>query len=242
MAIRVFRKAAIAASAALLLGGIATPAFADSAPNGSSEITEYPGISDSVVADLNAGFDRVGVAGAARAGLFAKWAAGEQFDSFTDAAPVSIETFRVGITDFTRDVYADGSVSVTSVERPTVPSNASGGISPQIAGISGCKYLLSTGVASYSNCKISKDSAVLYMSFRANYQRWSRGSGAQLANSWDWDLQSSGASCAKTSLAGVTSTKVQMRASCNFPAGVGSSNPYLLLSVSSSSAKVTSNY
>lgn len=227
MSNRFAKIAATTAIAFLAVAGGALPAHADDAP-----------IAPGTLSDLTASFDELGVAPSAREGLLEIYAAGGVWDNSSGVAPLSVDDYRVGITDFVRTVYPDGSVSLTSVERPTTPTTD--GISSRA--ITGCVYNLSTGVASYTNCMVKKNNGVLTEMFHASYARWSGGSSASLTNTWDWDIQAAGAACSKDSLGNNTSNTVRIRAYCTVTAGIGSAYPYLEITATTSGASDNANW
>lgn len=220
-----------------VIGGVAALFLATSGALPASA-TEPPDIDPATLNDLTSSLTQLGVDPSMIDGLLAKYAAGEAWDNSSGTAPVSISEYRQGITDYERAVYPDGSVSVTSVEHPTEVGTA---VSSRSA-ISECTYLLSTGVASYTNCKIEKNNGVLTMMFHANYYQYSGGAGASLTNTWDWDIQAAGGACQKDSLSAPSATKVRLRAYCTIISGIGSSYPYLDLDVTSGSANVNANW
>lgn len=215
--------------ALLITGGVALPAQAE----------EAPPINPNTLSQLRANFNQLGVDPSKQEGLLVKYEAGDVFDNSSGVTPVSVTDYRVGITNYERSVYADGSVSLTSVEHPTTPT-ASGGISPM--GLSGCTYMLSAGVATFSNCKVEKNNGVLTMMYHASYWQAASGAGVSLANAWDWNIQAAGGACSKDSLGTPTSTKARLRAYCTVVTGIGSSYPYLDLDVTKTSANVNANW
>ena len=224
-------------STRLVISGIAAVLLAASGslPASASDASE---IDPETLSDLTSNLTQLGVDPDMIDGLLAKYADGEAWDNSSGIAPVSVSEYRQGITDYERSVFPDGSVSITSVEHPTEDGTT---VSTRSA-ISGCTYLLSTGVASYSNCKIEKNNGVLTMMFHANYYQYSGGAGASLANTWDWDIQAAGGACQKDYLGAPSSTKVRLRAYCTIVSGIGSSYPYLDLDVTSGSANVNANW
>ncbi|PVW05150.1 hypothetical protein DEA06_05125 [Microbacterium sp. Gd 4-13] len=176
----------------------------------------------------------------AQHGLLEKYAAGVAFEDASGGTPVTVENYRLGITDYTRSVFADGSVALESVERPDIPTTGTGG--PSARGISGCAYQLSAGVATYSNCKVEKSITTLTMWFRGGHWRYAGGHGASVTNTWGWDIQAVGASCAFQSLQSVTSTQARLRASCTVAGGWGSTNPWVELQSTSTGANVNANW
>lgn len=227
-----FRHAKYLATAAIVLlavSGAALPAQAE----------EAPPIAPDTLAQLNANFDEVGVAPSARASLLRKYAEGQNWDNSSGAAPVTVDHYSVGITDFTRDVYADGSATLTSIEHPN-PQMTSMGISPM--SLNGCSYYYGAGVATWSNCEVYKNNIILTMSYHANYWQYSGGSGVDLTNTWNWDIQAAGGACSKDYLGTPTAHKARLRAYCTVITGIGSSYPYLDLDVTQSSATVNANW
>lgn len=227
--ISVARKAIITTTLALtFVGGLAVPANAEEAP-----------IPPDVLAELNENFDELGVAPEARDGLLERYANGETWDNSSGVEPVTTETYRIGVTDYSREVYADGSVSLTSVEMPLAPTT-----SGEIAalGISECSYSLSAGVAIWSNCKIEKNNGVLTMWFRAGLWRGPGTFGTSVTNDWDWDIQAAGGACSKEYLGNPTGTKSRLRAFCTVVTGIGSAYPYVDLDVGAMDAAVNANW
>lgn len=108
-----------------LVGGTALPVHAE------EEFT----IPSDILAELNAKFDELGVDPTKREGLLEKYADGEAFDSSSGIDPVSTDDYRMGITDYVREVFPDGSVSLTSIERPARPEKP-GEVTTY--GLSGC--------------------------------------------------------------------------------------------------------
>lgn len=228
MSHRFAKLLATATIALVAVTGGTLPAHAEDAP-----------IAPETLSYLTASFNELGVAPSARGGLLEKYAAGGVFDNSSGVAPISVDDYRVGITDYVREVYPDGSVSLTSVERPTTPTSTEG---ITAFAISGCSYSLSTGVASYTNCLVKKNNGVLTELFHANYSRWSGGSSASLTNTWDWDIQAAGGACSKEMLGNTTSNTVRIRAYCTVVAGIGSAYPYLELTATPSGATDAANW
>lgn len=228
---RTIKFALSGAAAALILGATVIPAHAEATPP----------IDPNTLAQLTANFDLLGVDPAKQEGLLEKYADGESFDNAESSGvkPVSKSAYHEGITDYKREVYPDGSVTLTSVEHPTKPTKSSD-ITPY--GISGCTYSLNTGVASYRNCQIYKNNVVLTEWFHADYYQYSGGAGASLTNTWDWDIQAAGGACSKDYLGTPTSTKARIRAYCTVVTGIGSTYPNLDLDVTKTSATVNANW
>lgn len=189
-----------------------------------------------VLQRLNSSFDELGVAREAREGLLDAYARGETWGSSSGAEPVRTESYRVGDSEYRREVFADGSVSLTSMEMPLEETRTS------TRGLSGCSYLLSAGVATWSNCKVEKNNGLLTMWFRAGYWRGAGTFGTKITNTWDWDLESAGASCTKDYLGNPTGQKSRMRATCTVVGGLGTGTPFLDLDVTANSAAVNANW
>lgn len=223
---------AIGTIAILAVLGLSTPAHADEAPPIAPETLSF----------LTDKFDELGVAESARQGLLEKYANDVPWDNMSGEEPISTEEYRIGITDYHRMLYPDGSVVLETMEKPDVPTvtGPSGTLSPMA--ISGCSYIYSAGVASYSNCEIKRDAGTLMMMFHANYWQSAYGAGASLANSWDWDIQAAAGTCALNSLGAVTATQVRIRAYCAITSGIGSNYPYLDLVVTRTSATLGYNW
>ena len=220
------------ASALVLSGMLAGPATAD-------EPAAVAAPSSEAIAELQANLDELGVDASVREALIEKFSAGDLFDSQTGAAPLTTESYREGVTNYSRSIYADGSVSLTSVEQPEL-TDTSGAVA---RGVSGCAYSLNTGVTSWSNCKVEKKNGLLTMWYKAGYWRSSNGRfGTAIANTWDWDVNSVGANCQQNYLANPTSTKSRMRAACDVAAGYGGGAPYLDLDITASNVAVNANW
>jgi len=196
-------------------------------------------IPSDVLASLNAGFDELSVAPEVREGLLEAYAKGKAWDNSSGSEPVTTKNYRVGITEFTRKVYADGSVSLTSVE---VPLQATTGRIGKRSAPGGCTYGLNAGIATWSNCKVEKNNGVLTMWYRAGYWRGPGVYGTSITNTWDWDIQAAGVACSKDYLGNPTSQKSRLRAYCTLLAGIGSAYPYLDLDVTATTASVNANW
>ncbi|MCC4909083.1 hypothetical protein [Microbacterium sp. cx-59] len=114
-------------------------------------------------------YDRYGVDDATQQRLIQVLESGELLDSMTSGAePVStVETDAEGSTEII-STFEDGSISVTSLEKPSVaPSD--GTVAPRA--VSGCTLYNGGGFASYSNCLVSNGNGTTSLQFRADYSR-----------------------------------------------------------------------
>ena len=102
---------------------------------------------------------------ATRENLLAKYAAGEVWDSMNDSEPVSVEERQDGETQITTSRYKDGSVSVSTLERPEAEQK--GTISP--LKVAGCRVSSSNGVTDYTGCWASESSILISAGFTVNY-------------------------------------------------------------------------
>lgn len=71
-----------------------------------------------------------------------------------DAVPVTVQRYRQNGADYTRQVYADGSVALTSVQSPA-STRVAGGMTTMGSSVSGCVFSRSGTVDWYRNCKVS---------------------------------------------------------------------------------------
>lgn len=174
----------------------------------------------------------------------AKYEAGEVLDAFTGAAPVSTDVVVRGESKWTVERFADGSYDATSIQGE-VAAESSG---RQARGINGCRYSMSAGVATYSNCRADKNMVYLSMAFTITYSQWSGGS--SIGSASNWDIQAIGASCSKAEF-GVTASRgyssaspavARLKASCTMVTGIASSTPYIEARIAPTSASVAANW
>ena len=223
---------------------VAAPAAAESAPSlvvAVASDTLLPEFEEAALAKM----DELGVESSKRAALLAKMATRAVLDSdpASGIAPVSVSEYRVGITDYTRSVWPDGSVTLDNLERPMTPSYTGGlpggSISPTY--ISECSYALSAGVASYSNCKIGHNTLWYFFWFKASYWQSASGSAISSVSSWDWQLDSLVDSCPLDFVGKVDNNNARLRSFCTFAEG-GGGYKWVHLTVTKTSATQSSNY
>jgi hypothetical protein len=124
---------------------------------------------DSVIRQVEARFDELGVEEDARAGLLAKIISGELPDSDAGASPVSTQTSTTGDVTITRSVFEDGSVTVSEVPAD-VAASSSNGIRP--LGITGCSSYSNGGQVTRSNCKVAYDALTWSGSYYLTTMGW----------------------------------------------------------------------
>jgi hypothetical protein len=103
-----------------------------------------------------------GVAPEVRAQLIEKYLKGEQLDAEKGIDPVSETTSVKGRNTVTRYVYADGSVAISTVERPT-EGDRSG------RNIEGCQHSVDRDSHTYKNCHVGWDAASWSVGYFADY-------------------------------------------------------------------------
>lgn len=111
-----------------------------------------------------------GVNTATQTALVGKLSAGEILDSARGGVPISTSDQSTAAQSILVDTYADGSISVSTLERPSV---AKLGIAP--LAITGCSVSSGAGYASYSNCLVQQSNGTVTLQFRANYSRFTGG-------------------------------------------------------------------
>ena len=154
------RSMAVVAAAALLAASASTATASD----GSLALDEAD------IVQLTEFFEGYGVPPATQSVLLIKLAAGEIWDSLSpDATPVSVEQYETDTSAVRIDTYDDGSIGVTSADRPQ-PEPPAGTI-PPLATLTGCTASPSGTTRIRTNCKVGHSTGIITMHFRANY-RW----------------------------------------------------------------------
>ncbi|GCD18725.1 hypothetical protein GXP71_01525 [Cellulomonas sp. H30R-01] len=89
------------------------------------------------------------------------------------AAPVATSTItRSGATERV-ETFNDGSIRVSSFEKPSSLGRTTG-VKPLAAtNLSGCSVTSGSGFVTYKNCLVSSGDGFRYMSFRATYEKYS---------------------------------------------------------------------
>ena len=157
----------IALAAALTMAAGTAPAFA--APSAAPSL-EQPaaeaGITEELIGEARAFLAEYGVDAATADELIRKFEAGEKWDSLSGAKPVTTETSMVGSSERTVARFADGSLSVSSIQMPsaTTPSGAD-----SIQDVSECSYAYVDGVEYYDNCLVDFFVFPIKMGFRADF-------------------------------------------------------------------------
>ncbi len=145
--------------------GAASPAMAESSPAGTSE--QIPA---AALADVDQHLQGLGVSSSDREGLIDSLIRGEAWDSMNGAKPVSVDSTTPGKT-VTR--FADGSITVSSVEQPSrISSSDTKGVSraAKLAPPRGCKALPnSKGWIRRADCTVKVDLVLIMLAFEADY-------------------------------------------------------------------------
>lgn len=179
-------------------------------------------------------------------------------DSLSGEEAVATETHEKDGYRVTTQTFADGSESVTGVEigveatpaqlaqmvaeaEPYVPDEYDGGgpiAVPMATGIDQCTYGNSAGVHYAQNCHVYYHGISWSSSFRANYQQWSGGSGAQYINGTYNTVTFTGCISQEEVVSMDSGTRVRYR--FNFMPACWASVPFWLdLKVTSTSAYAT---
>lgn len=150
-------KATVIGSVAALLVGVGAGAYASPTLAGPR-------------AELEAALSELGVSPSSSESLVAKWEAGIAWESLTQGAePVTSATTYAAGTATTREVFADGSVTVTVVDLPAEP--APGGVGPRA--LTGCVYASGNSYqANYVGCKVHRNSGVVNAYFLSDYTKF----------------------------------------------------------------------
>ena len=147
----------VVAATSVFVASSASVAVAAPAPGAST---------DAVVAELRDRFQSVGISSDVQDRLIEKVLSGAALDADTEATPVSSETTKVDGFEKTRNVYADGSVAIGSVETPQEESG--GGFSTK--SIRDCSHRVDrAGTNIYTGCEIAWDAATWSVSWTADY-------------------------------------------------------------------------
>jgi hypothetical protein len=136
---------------------------------------------DALVASLRDRLRSFGVATDVENQLVEKFLAGKELDADTEATPVSSKTITVSGVEKTRNVYADGSVGIGSIQLP-IAQPSDGGISTR--SIRGCNHRVdSHGTHINVGCEIAWDAATWSVSWTADYDYNGNGSAITSAKS-----------------------------------------------------------
>ncbi|MGK3708875.1 hypothetical protein [Arthrobacter sp. IK3] len=156
-------KCSVALAAALGLAASAAPAVAAPA-SVPAEATPAAGSAAAMAQDARTFLAEYGVDQPTIDALIASFEAGQTWDSLSGAEPVSTEAISEAGADKTVARYADGSVAVTSIQKPAA---VQGGVAPQ--GVSDCKYARIGAEEHYDDCLVDFWAGLIYMGFRADY-------------------------------------------------------------------------
>ncbi len=149
-----------------------------------------------------------------------------------DALPVRSESFETDAAHVTRSYFADGSVTVSTLEKPSEL-----GAGAQRA--ASCTTDSWTGVTYYNNCLVTGDNGTVYLSFRTNYMVQHSGYDKITSSGWNASQSAVGATCGTPSLDSYVDwetysapARLGYRTHCTF-LGIGSWNMFLYLYVQS---------
>jgi len=197
---------------------VASPAAATESP---SESTVE--LSANELQQLRSFLHENGVSGPTQKALLTKLQRGEPWDSLRpDASPVSEETTLHDRHATTRAVYADGSIVITSVSKPTPESSGEGDVSP--LSVEACSVRNSPPYAVYyDSCRADVNYGIIRMGFYFNYQQITS-LGAKITSYWGRFQHCFGCTLSDHRLERWSDTQVRYSAECNiafkgFPAG-----------------------
>lgn len=152
-----------------------------------------------------------------------RWPQPSDYDSLRpDASPVSEETTLHDRHATTRAVYADGSIVITSVSKPTPESSGEGDVSP--LSVEACSVRNSPPYAVYyDSCRADVNYGIIRMGFYFNYQQITS-LGAKITSYWGRFQHCFGCTLSDHRLERWSDTQVRYSAECNiafkgFPAG-----------------------
>jgi len=130
-------------------------------------------------------FTSQGVQSATQDALIAKLDSGSLLDSMSQSVePTSTTSVQTATELVSRSVYPDGSVAVTSLEKPAVTAGGAkaGSRSLQPQQITGCKESNGGGYVVESNCKVEIATGPYDLWFNATYERYTGGAQIDTAN------------------------------------------------------------
>ena len=136
-----------------------------------AEVVSDDSAFESISASLAAHLTEYGVPASTQAAIIEGWRNGDLPDSMAGAEPTTTSTSNVGGMSVTVSRYADGSVSVTSVEQPVSAggraSTGRGQLTPM--GVSGCTARTSGNYSYRTNCYVDRWDGVTWQNFRADF-------------------------------------------------------------------------
>lgn len=126
--------------------------------------------------ELRAFFDENGVSTENQELLLIKFDQGQPWDSFSGADPVRTDVSTLNGEVKTVEHFADGSLSITTVELPATAPQDPNTVAPM--GISGCQLTSSSSYhASYRNCYGEVNKGIIGMGFHLDRDTYSGGLG-----------------------------------------------------------------
>lgn len=159
-------KSVALAAALTLTAGTATAFAGPPAAPAAVQPSAEAGTMEQAIKDARAFLAENGVDAAVIDDLISKFEAGQPWDSRSGVEPVETSVTLVGGAERTVARYADGSVAVTSVQKPSAVRDA-GAATP--LGVSECYYAKVGSTEYFDNCLVDFWDGIVAMSFRADY-------------------------------------------------------------------------
>lgn len=132
--------------------------------------------------DVRTFWNSYGVPAAVQDSLVAELSATGTVDAAKQGAePVSTVTRDLAGAQQTITTFADGSISVTSLERAKAQTTKRGQVSTQ-ATIEGCRVASGSGYSNYSGCIVSADNGIFRIGFKVAYSIYN-GASAKITSS-----------------------------------------------------------
>lgn len=151
----------LASSAAIVAASLLAVSPAQAAPTSS--------LPEALVNEVRSVWTEHGVAGSTQDQLISKMESGQSLDANLGVAPVSQSETDNGLTVKTVSTYADGSISVTDIQRPNAGASG-GGISSRA--VQGCTTTWSPSVIKYRNCSANGWFTGVALAFFVDYDAY----------------------------------------------------------------------
>lgn len=176
---KALQKTLIGVASLALLGSGTAPAFATGAPTTVPQVAEAPALNASEYQEIRDFWNTYSVPTETQDRLMAGIQRGEPTQASRGLSePVSTNKVEHEAAFVDVSTFADGSISVTTLEKPVVAAGGQMGT----RSVTGCSYSGGSGYAVYNNCQVYQASDAVTTSFRASYQVVS--SGASQINSY----------------------------------------------------------
>lgn len=185
-------------------------------------------------ASLRSWFDQHGVNEPLQNRLIEKLETEGSYDAMRGGTPVKTKTKESAESTTTIETFADGSISVSEVEKPAVAEP--GTVSPM--SITGCSTTGGSGWGRWSNCTVNISNGTISLAFKATFERYA-GAYGNILSVWGQSSSAKYGSITYPSLTVVAKTGNPARAyaAARYTSwnGLQTQNPELWLAVSSSS-------